>query len=39
MMIWKEAIVVYYPGVYLDGLRNTMKNLSQDTWCPSQDLN
>jgi hypothetical protein len=29
----------YYPCVYLEGLRETMKRLSQDSWSPGRDLN
>jgi hypothetical protein len=35
--IWKEAIVVYsryYPGICFQGLRNTTRNVSQDSRCP-----
>jgi hypothetical protein len=38
--IWKEVVVGYLkalPGIYLEGVRYTTKNLSQDS--PSQDLN
>jgi hypothetical protein len=28
--IWKEANVVYYPGVRLEEVRNTTRNLNQD---------
>jgi hypothetical protein len=29
----------YYPGIYLEVLNITSKNLSQDTLFPSQDFN
>jgi hypothetical protein len=29
----------YFPGIYLDGLRKTTKNLSQDILSPGRDLN
>jgi hypothetical protein len=38
--IWKEAGVAktsYYPGIFLEGLRNTTEIFSQDARCPSQD--
>jgi hypothetical protein len=28
-----------YPGIYLEGLRKTMKTLSQDSQFPGRDLN
>jgi hypothetical protein len=40
-----EAVVAnirhaYYPGIYLEGLSKTMKNLSQDSQSPDRrDLN
>jgi hypothetical protein len=40
--IWEEAVVAqakHYPIIYLDGLRKNMKNLIQDSWYPSCDLN
>jgi hypothetical protein len=33
-MSWKEIVVTYsryYPGIFLVGLRKTMKNLTQDS--------
>jgi hypothetical protein len=35
---WKEVVVPdlrYYPGIFQEGLRKMMKNLSQDSQCPS----
>jgi hypothetical protein len=29
----------YYPGIFVDGLKKTMKNLSQNSWSPGRDLN
>jgi hypothetical protein len=29
---------MYYPVIYLKGLRITMKNTGQDSWCPGLDL-
>jgi hypothetical protein len=29
----------YYPGICVEGLRKTMKNLSQDSRSPGRDLN
>jgi hypothetical protein len=40
--ISKEAVVAwprYYPIIFLKGLRKTMNNLSQKSWCPGQDSN
>jgi hypothetical protein len=40
--IWKEAVMVssrHYPGIYLEGLRKTTKNLNQDNWCPVKMIN
>jgi hypothetical protein len=41
--IWKEAAVAYvlssYPRIRLEGLRKTMKNLSQDSRSRGRDLN
>jgi hypothetical protein len=31
------AKLTYYPGIWLDSPRKTMKNLTQDSWCPSWD--
>jgi hypothetical protein len=28
-----------YFGIFLEGLRKTKKNLSQDSWSPGRDLN
>jgi hypothetical protein len=28
-----------HPGISLEGLRRTMRNLNQDSMCPSQDSN
>jgi hypothetical protein len=39
---WKKAAVEYlshHPDIYLEGLRTTMKNLSQDSRSPSLDFN
>jgi hypothetical protein len=45
-MIWKECgrkqswpNLEYYPGIYLEGLRKTTKNLSHDNRSPDRDLN
>jgi hypothetical protein len=32
-------IVRHYPSIFLEGMRKTKKSLSQDSQCPSQDLN
>jgi hypothetical protein len=32
-------ILRYYPGLCLEGLRKTTRNLRQDSWSPSRDLN
>jgi hypothetical protein len=32
--MWKEAVMAY-SGIYLEGLRKTMKNLSHGSWSPS----
>jgi hypothetical protein len=42
--IWKEAAVAYlilryYPGICLERLRQTIKNLSEDSLTPGRDLN
>jgi hypothetical protein len=40
--IWKEAAVVdlrYYPGIFLEGLRNITRDLSLDSRCPGPDSN
>jgi hypothetical protein len=40
--MWKEAVVAnlsYYPGICLEALGKTTKNLSQDSWSPGRDLN
>jgi len=34
--IWKNAIVVC-PGVHLEGLRKTTKQLSQGSWAPGRN--
>jgi hypothetical protein len=31
--------LMYYLGIFLEGLRTTMKNLIQDSWSLGQDLN
>lgn len=36
---WKHAIVTYYSGAFLDGLRKTMTNLSQGSLSPGRNLN
>jgi hypothetical protein len=36
--IWKGAVVVY-PGIFLEGLRETMQILSQGMSSPNRDLN
>jgi hypothetical protein len=28
-------ILRYYPGIHMQGLRKTMKNLNQDSWSPA----
>jgi hypothetical protein len=35
---WSWRNLRYYPGVCLENLRKTMKNLSQDSRSPGQDL-
>jgi hypothetical protein len=40
--MWKEAVVAnirHYPGICLEGLRKTMRNLSQDSRFQGRDLN
>jgi hypothetical protein len=40
--IWKKAVMAYsryYPGILLEGLRNTAENLSPDGWDPARDSN
>jgi hypothetical protein len=39
--IWKENVVacLYYPGIFLEGLRKTTKNLSQSSRSPDRDIN
>jgi hypothetical protein len=40
--IWKEAVMVlsrHYPGICLEGLRKTTKNLNQDHLCPMKMIN
>jgi len=32
-------ILMYYPSICLQGLRETTENLSQDNWSKNQDLN
>jgi hypothetical protein len=46
MMNWKECgrkwsrpNLRYCPGIRLEGLRKTMKNLSHDIWSPGRDFN
>jgi hypothetical protein len=34
-----DQILRYYPGIYLEGLRNTTKSDSQDCMFPGQDSN
>jgi hypothetical protein len=34
----KETVVAYYPGIFLEGLRNTTKNLSPGSRSPGRDL-
>jgi hypothetical protein len=31
--------MAYYPGIFLEGPRKTVKNISEDTGLPSQNLN
>jgi hypothetical protein len=41
-MIEKEAGLVlsrHHPRIWLKGLKKTMKNFNQDSWCPSWDSN
>jgi hypothetical protein len=35
--IWKEVVMAYYPGIRLEGLRKTTKNLSQNSQSPDWD--
>jgi hypothetical protein len=40
--IWKAAVMVlsrHYPGICLEGLRRTTKNLNQDNWCSMNMIN
>jgi hypothetical protein len=40
--MWKEKSwhnLRYYPGICLEGLRKTTKNLGQDYWSPGCGLN
>jgi hypothetical protein len=40
--IWREVVVAetkYYPSIFIGGLRNNKKTLSQDTGCPGRDSN
>jgi hypothetical protein len=37
--VWKEVVVAYYPRVWLEILRETTKNLSQDCLCAGRDSN
>jgi hypothetical protein len=36
---WPWPNLRYYPGICLEALRKTMKNLSQSSWSLGQDLN
>jgi hypothetical protein len=36
---WLSRNLKYYPSICLEGVRNTTKNLSQDSRSPGQDLN
>jgi hypothetical protein len=37
--MWKEAVVAqYYPGICLEGMRKTMKNLIEDSQSLGQDM-
>jgi hypothetical protein len=35
----RDLILRYYPGIHLQGLRETTKNLSQDSRSPDRDIN
>jgi hypothetical protein len=35
----RGLILTYYPSIFVDGLRKTTKNLSQDSRYPDRDLN
>lgn len=40
--IYKEFVIAwptYYPENFLEGLKETNKNLSQDSWCSCRDSN
>jgi hypothetical protein len=40
--IWKEGAMAYsryHPGIYLDELKKTMKNVRRDIQCPGRDAN
>jgi hypothetical protein len=45
MINWKgfgsacSLIIRYYPSIFLDGMRETMRNVNQNRWSPGQDLN
>jgi hypothetical protein len=36
---WSWPNLSHYPGIYLEGFRKTMENLSQDSEFPGQELN
>jgi hypothetical protein len=36
---WKHRDLIYFPGVSLDGVRKSTKNLSPDGSSPGRDLN
>lgn len=36
---WSWPYLWYYPRIYMEELRKITKNLSQDSWCPSWDMN
>jgi hypothetical protein len=40
-IMWKETVVAlsrYYPGIFLEGLREITKHFSQDSLCPGRAL-